>query len=331
MNFVLKQLTDLSDEHKGIQILEFHDILNSYFDDILLEPKITRSNSLIKEVEFDYEDLQSTKKLDLQKYGELKSKVKGYRSKLQVEISKLKEKTSGATRDQSLAILSSFDERWFSMKNVRIQDEKPVICIWGVKPKHFPDSIKLDPIKVDLRTDSNEKEEDSKKEPFFKNPFFVAITILILSISFLKHKDLINYFDTQSGEQRSANDYQNNRLKNNNARNLVFSGTVRDLKNNLPISNSQVKLLFLSNSDQSFPRNTITNDKGEFFFYKLGYGSYRLVMEKKGYDQISRLVVLSKESMSKTVKNARYIPIIMKKQNILKRIFSKLNIKKYKS
>ena len=323
MNFVLEQLTTLSKEHNRKPIVLFHELFNRYFQDILPEPKITYSGGLISEVEFDNEDIPSAERLDLPKYGEVKNQIEGHRSYLQKLISDLKQQPPGPDRDQSLAILSRFDERWFSTPNVGIKDGKPILYIWGVKPKHFPGHIQLTKrTKPEIHETKEEPfplpPDPTRKRPSNKSQFIIAAIILILSFAYFIYGDSNNdssYFPKStdlinSGESRVQS-------------NLVFSGTVRNSKS-LPIPDCNVTLSVFTNYGSSSPRSTTTDSKGEFFFHELSYGSYTLEVEKKGYDYVRRPVSLSEDKMSTTVKNARYIPITMEKLNIIELIIAKV-------
>ena len=323
MNFVLSELTTLSKEHDRRPILGFQDMLNSYFENILPEPKITYSNGLIYEVQFDVEGLTPAEDLKLEKYGELKKQIEGHRSYLQISISDLKQQPSGPDRDQSLAILSRFDERWFSMPNIGIKDGKPILYIWGVKPKHFPGHIQLTKrIKPEIHETKEEPfplpPDPTRKRLSNKSQFIIAAIILILSFAYLIYGDSNNdssYFPKStdlinSGESRVQS-------------NLVFSGTVRDSKS-FPISDCNVTLSVFTNYGSSSPRSTTTDSKGEFFFHELSYGSYTLEVERKGYDYVRRPVSLSEDKMSTAVPDARYIPITMEKLNIIELIIAKV-------
>ena len=321
MNFVLSELTTLSKEHDRRPILGFQDMLNSYFENILPEPKITYSDGLIYEVQFDFEGLTPAEDLKLEKYGEFKKQIEGHRSYLQISISDLKQQPSGPDRDQSLAILSRFDERWFSMPNIGIKDGKPILYIWGVKPKHFPGHIQL--------TKRTKPEiHETKEEPFplppdptrkrlsNKSQVFIAAIILIFSFAYLTIKNSNSdspYFLEKPDDPE----------KPWGQRNLTLSGTVRDSKS-IPIPDSNVMLSVFSNYDSSFPRKTTTNVMGDFFFHELSYGTYALEVEKKGYDYVRRPVSLSENKMSKNIPNARYIPITIEKLNIFELILSKV-------
>jgi hypothetical protein len=321
MNFVLEQLTTLSKEHNRKPIVLFHELFNRYFQDILPEPKITYSGGLISEVEFDNEDIPSVERLDLPKYGEVKNQIEGHRSYLQKLISDLKQQPPGPDRDQSLAILSRFDERWFSTPNVGIKDGKPILYIWGVKPKHFPSNIDL--IKRTKPKIDETKEESlplppdpTRKRLSNKSQVFIAAIILIFSFAYLTIKNSNSdspYFLEKPDDPE----------KPWGQRNLTLSGTVRDSKS-IPIPDSNVMLSVFSNYDSSFPRKTTTNVMGDFFFHELSYGTYALEVEKKGYDYVRRPVSLSENKMSKNIPNARYIPITIEKLNIFELILSKV-------